>query len=68
MKAEKIFENYAQKIVFFLNFEQKLLKQANGTLATEFYKAQSNSEKNLIVFIMHAYSHRGNNNLNLKQH
>ena len=39
MRVEKIFENYAQKIVFFLNFEQKLLKQANGTLATEFYKA-----------------------------
>ena len=34
-----MFENYARKIAFFSNFRTKILNQANGTLATEFYKA-----------------------------
>ena len=44
MMAEKNFENYAQKIVYFLNYLIKILKQANGTFVTEFNKAQSNAE------------------------
>ena len=66
-KGPRKFWKIMHKKLHFFKIWRKILKQAHGTLANHFFKAQSNADKNVIFLIIQAYYPRGSTEPNMQQ-